>query len=362
MNKNLALTIITAATILIAGTALAQGADAPKTPTLNGNAGHAPQAGTRIRPAAAGKVTAISGSTLTIAGQGSAVYTIDASAAKITKGIGANAQVIGIADISTGDTIEVFGAASGNNITATSITLNDAILGRGNLAAGSNNNTLANLQARADKEIDNRVEALNAQLTRLAQMVRLTETQKSALQTSEQGVITTLTALKAKIDADTDMAILKTDVQSITKSERVYMLVVPQTAILSAADRINTVATMLSGIQAKLASRLAALPAGGSNPTLNSDLSDMQAQINNALTEAQSATSDVANLQADNGVQSTLAANNVALKNARAKIVNAQKDLKAAQKDARDILQGLKSASGADLAPINAATSTPTGE
>ena len=168
--------------------------------------------------------------------------------------------------------------------------------------------------------------------------------------------------LKTKINADTDMATLKTDVQSITKSERVYMLVVPQTAILSAADRINTVATMLSGIQAKLASRLAALPAGGSNPTLNSDLSDMQAQINNALTEAQSATSDVANLQADNGVQSTLAANNVALKNARAQIVNAQKDLKAAQKDARDILQGLKSASGADLAPINAATSTPTGE
>ena len=185
-------------------------------------------------------------------------------------------------------------------------------------------------------------------------MARLTDAQKTALQTSEQAVINDLTSLKTKIDADTDFATLKTDVGSITKSERVYMLVIPQTAILSAADRINTVATMLSGIQAKLASRISSLPADTDTTAMNSSLSDMQTRIGNALTAAQSASSTVASLQPDNGVQTTLAANSTALKNARAQIAAARKELQTAQKDAKAILQSLKS-----LLPVPAKTSTP---
>lgn len=217
--------------------------------------------------------------------------------------------------------------------------------------------TLTTLRARADKEIDNRIQALNAQLARLGRIPRLTNAQKSALQTSGQGVITTLTDLKTKIDADIDMATLKTDVQSITKSERVYMLVVPQTAILSAADRVNAVATMLSGIQAKLANRVSGLPTGTDSAAIKSALADMQTQISNAQTASQYASSAVANLLPDNGVQTTLAANNTALKKARTQIAAAQKELQVAQKDAKAVLQSLKSLP-APIQPVGASSTS----
>jgi hypothetical protein len=203
--------------------------------------------------------------------------------------------------------------------------------------------SLTALRDRANKAIDNRIQTLNAQLTRLGQMTRLTDAQKTALRTSEQAVITDLTGLKTKIATDTDLATLKTDIASITRSERVYLLVIPQAAILSAADRINTVATMLSGIQAKLASRVLTLPAGTDATALNSSLSDMQTQITNAVTASQNASSAIASLRPDNGVQTTLTANNKALKNARVQIATAQKELQTAQKDAKTVLQSLKS-------------------
>ena len=341
---------IASTTILMAGTVFAQTND---TTPAAGTAAPTAQGTARVRPAVTGKVTAISGSTLTVTGMDNSAYSVEALGAKVSKGFGANAQTLTVSDIKVGDTVAVFGNASGNDITATSIT--DGV-GIGNRGAGlglkngagtaaNSQAALSALQGRADKEIDVRIQSLNAQLTRIGQMARLSDAQKSTLQASSQGVITDLTTLKTKIDADTDMATLKTDVQSITKSERVYMLVVPQTAILSAADRVNTVATLISGIQAKLANRVSSLPAGTNTAAMTTALSDMQTQIGNAQTAAQNASSGVAGLQPDNGVQTTMTANNAALKTARAQILAAQKDLKTAQQDAKTVLQSLKSLS-----------------
>lgn len=352
MNKILAIAIAMSVTVLTDATVFAQTTDT--TPT--GTAAPTVQGRARIRPAATGKVTAISGSTLTVTGQDNNAYSVEALGAKISKGFGANAQTLAVSDIKVGDTVAVFGTASGSNITATSITDSVEAGSRGVGLGLKNGSITANgqagitaLQGRANKEIDARIQVLNAQLARIGQMARLSDTQKSALQSSSQGVIVDLTTLKTKIDADTDMATLKTDVQSITKSERVYILVVPQTAILSAADRVNTVATLLSGIQAKLASRIAELLTKTHTtaiPAMNTALSDMKTQIGNAQTVAQNANTAVAGLQPDNGIEATLTANNTALKNARAQIATTQKDLQAAQKDAQTILQFLKSYSG----------------
>jgi hypothetical protein len=69
---------------------------------------------------ATGKISVISGSTLTVTA-GDKTYTVDASAAKITKGFGRQATSSTIADLKVGDMIAVSGAVSGTNITAQTI-------------------------------------------------------------------------------------------------------------------------------------------------------------------------------------------------------------------------------------------------
>ena len=72
------------------------------------------------------------------------------------------------------------------------------------------------------------------------------------LNTNIQTQITALNALKAKIDADTDAAILKTDIQSIAQAYRIFMLIIPQGNIAAAADRQATIINALVGIGKKL--------------------------------------------------------------------------------------------------------------
>src|SRR5258708_1750371 len=90
--------------------------------------------------------------------------------------------------------------------------------------------------SRGDKEIDRRIAALTDLNTRIQAMQKVTDAFKAGISASITNEINTLTALKAKIDADTDSATLKSDVQSITGSYRVFALVLPQGRIAAFAD------------------------------------------------------------------------------------------------------------------------------
>jgi len=68
-----------------------------------------------------GTVTAVSGSMVTATGRNKTSYTIDASAAKLTKGMGKNAVAIALTDIKVGDMISASGAISGTTVNATSV-------------------------------------------------------------------------------------------------------------------------------------------------------------------------------------------------------------------------------------------------
>ncbi|MFA5129974.1 MAG: DUF5666 domain-containing protein [Patescibacteria group bacterium] len=68
-----------------------------------------------------GRVTAISGSTITIAGMKGTSWTIDASLATIMSGFGKNATTTTIGDIKIGDHLTAIGSTNGSNVTATSI-------------------------------------------------------------------------------------------------------------------------------------------------------------------------------------------------------------------------------------------------
>jgi hypothetical protein len=74
------------------------------------------------KPVAFGKVTSVSGSTITVSdAKTGIVYTVDVSTAKITEGFGTGAQSLGYTSIKVGDEVVIMGTISGSSVTATSV-------------------------------------------------------------------------------------------------------------------------------------------------------------------------------------------------------------------------------------------------
>ena len=218
--------------------------------------------------------------------------------------------------------------------------------------------TSVTLDAKADKETTVRIDALNALATRVNAMVHVSADQKSALSTSIAGEVSTLTSLDAKIKADTDATTKKADIASVTKSVRVYQLIVPQVRVAAAADRASTIGSMISAIGTKLQTRITAAAAAGKDVTaLNASLSDMNAKIADAQAKSQAAASLVSGLVPDNGDATVEASNAAALKSAQADLKTAQQDYVAARKDVQDMLTGIKG-TGATASVSATATTT----
>lgn len=215
---------------------------------------------------------------------------------------------------------------------------------------------MANLVKRGGREIDRRVANLNKISARIGEMKKLSSSEIASLSSSIQDEINNLTTLKTKIDSDTDLATLLADVQSIAKSYRIYMLVIPRTAIVAAADRIMTTVDAMNAVGAKLQTRLTSAQSNGKNlSALETALTDFNAKVTDANTQAQAAVSEASILTPDNGNQTQMQANTAALKDARSKIKSARQDLVAARKDAGTIVKGLRVLGGG---PTPAATST----
>lgn len=120
------------------------------------------------------------------------------------------------------------------------------------------------------------------------------------------------------------------------------MLVIPQGAILVAADRALTVTTTLDTINTKLAAAIAQAQQAGKNvSSLQTALADMNAKNADAKTQIVSAQNGVTGLTPDNGNQAQATANHAAMVAARANLKNARQDFAAARQDAHTIVQGL---------------------
>ena len=197
---------------------------------------------------------------------------------------------------------------------------------------------------RADQEIQRRSDALAALSARVNAMVKLSDSQKAAIATSIQSQISALAALKTKVDADTDAATLRADVQSITKSYRIFALVIPQGAILAASDRAMTLADSMDTLAAKLQARISAAAAAGADVSaMQTAYADFTSKTADAKVQAAAAVSGTANLTPDNGDQAAMQANHQALVAARANIKTASQDIAAARRDAGVIVKALKS-------------------
>ncbi|OGC96579.1 hypothetical protein A2590_00190 [Candidatus Adlerbacteria bacterium RIFOXYD1_FULL_48_8] len=203
---------------------------------------------------------------------------------------------------------------------------------------------------RAHQELQRRVDALASINARVQAMQQVTPSFKQSLANAIQTQTSAFQALDAKIQADTDEATLKADVQSITQSYRVYALVVPQIHIAAAADRAVSISTMMQTLGNKLAARIqAAADAGADVTALQTALNDLATKISNANTQAQASVSSTASLTPDTGDSAQMAANTAALKAARANLKTVEADLKAARADINVIVKGL-----AKIGPVGA--------
>ncbi len=207
-------------------------------------------------------------------------------------------------------------------------------------------------KARAYAEIDRRIEALNKQTGRIDAMKRVATSTKTTLSSTAQNQISALTNLRAKIAEGGSTTTLKVDIQSIGKFYRIFALVMPQSAIAAAVDRINTLADLMAAMSTKLSVRINDSSASDADKAAaQSALSDFNASVASAKTKAQSALSSVANLKPDNGDAAIQASNKAALEAARATIKEAQNLLIEARKNISTIVSAIKGAGKGSAEP-----------
>lgn len=157
---------------------------------------------------------------------------------------------------------------------------------------------------RAYQEIDRRIEALNRLIERINKVKRISEEQKASLVAQVQAEITSLTNLRAKIAADTDLTTLTADKKSIVDSYRIFVVFMPKITIIAHADAIIETAELMKE----------------KNPS-----ADALAKITEALNQANSAISKVINLD-----PSGYPGNKSELQSARSMLQVARQDLKSA--------------------------------
>jgi hypothetical protein len=206
---------------------------------------------------------------------------------------------------------------------------------------------IKNLQTRADEEITRRITALNALSVRVNAMQKVSASDKATLSASISSQITALNTLQTQITADAaanSTTSLVTDVKSITGSYRIFALVIPQGDIEAATDRVLDVVSTMNGLSMAFSTRISAAASAGADVTaIQATLADFTAKVDDANTQSQAATAEVAALVPDGGVQAQMDANTTALKDARTKIEASQQDLIAARADAQSIIKALMS-------------------
>lgn len=198
-------------------------------------------------------------------------------------------------------------------------------------------NLTENLRQRAKTEIARRLNFLNDLLTKLTNIKKISDSDKASLQSQIQTQIDGLNALQTKIDADTDITTLRTDVKSIINGYYIFAFFRVKVSLLFATDRSLTVVDSMTMLSTKLKTRIDQAQSSGKDvTTLNSLLTDMNSKILDAKTQFQAVQTEL------NGLDATgYPGNKSTLLDARKKLKAGAEDLRAAYKDAIKIRQGL---------------------
>ncbi len=203
--------------------------------------------------------------------------------------------------------------------------------------------TITKLITIADKEINNRIDTLNKISSKIGSMKKISTSTKELVASTTQIEITNLTALKSKIDADTDEATLKTDLKSITASYRIYMLVRPQIEILVAADKMNTLRENLTVLTDKITARINALKASGKDTAaLETTLANTRAKLADAKLQADAAINRMSVLLPDNGDTTVARSNRDSLSKSHADIRVGKMDLHVVKENLEALIKQIR--------------------
>lgn len=147
-------------------------------------------------------------------------------------------------------------------------------------AATAKDNGVGNLRKLGDCEIDRRLDTITKLQSRVADAAGLTAGDRDALRSQLTADTSGLTALRAAIDGETDVHVLKADLKKIATGFRIYLLMVPKVADVIAAGNELAAVARLGTHATKLQARIDADKAAGKDVTrAQSDLDAMKAKV-----------------------------------------------------------------------------------
>lgn len=149
---------------------------------------------------------------------------------------------------------------------------------------------LTNVKARADKMIGTRIADLQTLLSHVTTDSKLPANDASAFANDINTTISSLQALKAKIDADTDYTTALADTKTIVTSYRIYLIYEPKLRLMIAVDNLTSLNQKLASLSGNLAMLINNLKSQGRDvTTAQNALSDLNAKLtdaNNKLSDA----------------------------------------------------------------------------
>jgi hypothetical protein len=200
--------------------------------------------------------------------------------------------------------------------------------------------SLDTLRAFGDCEINRRLTTLDQLTARVSDSKSLTSSDVSALKNIIVNTRSGLTSLKTKIDAETTPKLLRAEVVKIVTDYRVYLLVLPQVNLVNGADAVLSTQAKFATVNTNLTARIATAKKAGKDVTAaQKALDDMNTQVTAAVALANPEPALLLALtpaQYDGGSASPV------LQTARANLVQARDDLKAALADAQTCRNALK--------------------
>ena len=129
---------------------------------------------------------------------------------------------------------------------------------------GNNNETrIQALQRLGTTMIDKRINSLSKGQTLLSEAVHVDNETKEALDEQLRENINNLTQLKASIEQQTELKVLKNEVHSIITEYRIYLVIIPQVYGLAVINKEETLINKLKTAQETMEATLAELVTAG---------------------------------------------------------------------------------------------------
>jgi hypothetical protein len=145
--------------------------------------------------------------------------------------------------------------------------------------AAAKDNSIGHLRRLGDCEIDRRIDTITRLQSRVANAESLTGPDRAALHSQLTADTRGLTVLRGKIDGETDVDALRADLRKIVTDFRIYLLMVPKTGEVIAADAELAAVARLGTVSTKLQARIDAAKAAGKDVTqAQADLDAMNAK------------------------------------------------------------------------------------